>query len=813
MVTDELIKYIKDQNTRNVSKDLIISQLSLAGWRIEDINEGIAKVFNSSPTKTNSKDFSRSEDNILTKQEEVKEEKATRLNTPYKVDPYRESIEEDETESNSHSAEKDDFSEKKEPKIWTPSAIKPLEDEKPIKHEDEKPIRHIEPEELPNSLNKETSELPEKLEVKKEEIDSTNYIKSPIPPKDIKKEGFVNSQSVKESEGQNITELQKELERKDQDSTESSKALEQDVIVDKVKTQGENLKRNNVKGKESNEKPLVKDIKSEENEKVGPISNFPSKPVKNKLDLSTVTPPAFIPIKPADDKIKNKNDKDNNLSKMAMISSYSKDYKTAGALKKEVSKKEKKKKRKKGNTLKISIIIIVIIAVIALVFALINIPKVKATLGSLFIKENHKTLLLNTIPNFTSLKSYKVTTHADLSIPLLANIKEALANQDVSTSTDKDWIMFDMVGDVSRKRADSAPVSKYDVSLKSSLLKDTIQTKINSSDGALYVNIPDLSFTMGDKAPIMGVVSIPKNKLNKLKSLLPKNMESDIDNLDLSKIFPDTPINYLKTPIPDFFKNFIMQMNLIKKGQEDINGTKTYHYSIDVQKQAVKEFLTNILDIYMPKINGKEKTYMNNLVDSVSINSFDIWIGKKDQNIYQYSFTMSAPLSKIFNLNDKGLTNKDITFDWKSTYSDLNVPNTIVSPANPTTLDNFMEEIKDINLRNSITSFVSSANLLKEASGDFGSKSNNGSCTNPTKGSLFYPDGYPKGATQAVSSISSVIKNLISQSTNGSPLCYSNSKAWAVAAPRLTDSSYYLCIDSTGKSAVLTNPISGPVCK
>jgi hypothetical protein len=42
MTTLELISYIEKQIQNNISKDIIISKLTMAGWRIEDINEGFS---------------------------------------------------------------------------------------------------------------------------------------------------------------------------------------------------------------------------------------------------------------------------------------------------------------------------------------------------------------------------------------------------------------------------------------------------------------------------------------------------------------------------------------------------------------------------------------------------------------------------------------------------------------------------------------------------------------------------------------------------------------------------------------------------
>ena len=44
MITLDLIEFIKSQLNKNISKETILTDLSEVGWRMEDIEEGFAKV-------------------------------------------------------------------------------------------------------------------------------------------------------------------------------------------------------------------------------------------------------------------------------------------------------------------------------------------------------------------------------------------------------------------------------------------------------------------------------------------------------------------------------------------------------------------------------------------------------------------------------------------------------------------------------------------------------------------------------------------------------------------------------------------------
>jgi len=491
-----------------------------------------------------------------------------------------------------------------------------------------------------------------------------------------------------------------------------------------------------------------------------------------------------------------------------MMSSYSKDYLSAGKLKKKISNK------KKSNFLKTFFVILIVFILGAVILFFTKTNRLKIDISSLFIKKNPKVILMNSARNFRLLKSYKVKTEIDFSSPLLADITSSLENNAATYSNDKDWFLLDWNGLVSKRNINSSSIASYDLNLKSSLLKESIITSIDFKNEDLFIKVPNLKFALGNKAPLVGIVSIKNNQLDQLKTLLPSNIQQKISNLKLSKIFPNNFLDYLNGPIPIFFNNFVSNMNFTKEAEETISGVKTYHYSISLSQLSLKNFLDNILNIISPNISKVDKTNLDRIFKATSVKSFDVWIGKKDENIYQYKFVLNIPLSKIFGLEDKSLINKKVTLSWQTTYSDLNIPNNIIFPTNYINFNDFMRNMKDLSLRNTIYSFSSSANEMKNTIGNYGKKSNKtGSCIEPTKGSLFSPTNQPKGSGDAVKAITNILNSIITQTTDGTPLCYSTPTTWAIASPRIIDSNYYFCADSTGVSTILTKPITRALCK
>jgi hypothetical protein len=124
-----------------------------------------------------------------------------------------------------------------------------------------------------------------------------------------------------------------------------------------------------------------------------------------------------------------------------------------------------------------------------------------------------------------------------------------------------------------------------------------------------------------------------------------------------------------------------------------------------------------------------------------------------------------------------------------------------------------MKKIDDMKIENAVLPLKSITSNLFNAEGSFGKSSNpSGSCINPDPGSLFSPLDHPKGASTPVGNIASAM-NVILAITNGAGLCYSTPNAWAVSFPLQSDSSSYLCADSTGAQAISRNPITSTVCK
>jgi hypothetical protein len=495
------------------------------------------------------------------------------------------------------------------------------------------------------------------------------------------------------------------------------------------------------------------------------------------------------------------------MSKLAMISSYSDDYMSANKLKQEVYKRRK-------NTLLKSLLIILIICILggvsfSVVKGYIKIPDFNFS----FIKKDSKLLLLESVFKFNSLKSYKVETEATISFPSFTSITSGLLTGESVNSKEEDYFTLLTKGEITKLES-SSKFYDYSIALKSSILEKDIKTNIKTDGVRFFVDIPDLSPIFKDGLFLDGVVSLSSDQIGEMAILLPESINDKEGKEDLLEIVLR---NFIKND-PDkssfSFESLADNIEMIKKDQEIISNINTDHYIVNLDKIILKDFLSKTSFILLNNLTEEEKSDFDKIWNSVSIKSLEVWIGEKDNNIYRYKFSLSVPLTKIIGLEDKSISNKEVILDWQTTFSDLDVPNSVIVPiANAMSFDDFSKKVADLKIKNAVFSLVSSTVEIKEVMGSYGLKLNtSGSCTNPVSGSLFSPLGHTKNASTIVAKIANTM-NLIVAQTGENSKCFSSSKAWAISVPLNSDPNTYFCLDSAGNSLDLKGPINKTSCK
>ena len=687
MITSELIEYIKSQLSENVSKELIIKELSSVGWHIEDIEEGFKSL-------------------------ETKEVKKV-------IDPYRELP---DGEIPLKEKINEDLELKRPPVLNIPVIEIPTAS----------PI--VEPEKVwvPTSIN------PKVEEVKEE-----------------KKDEKIEFSSKKDLELYSL-ELPGEIK------TVATPRLEVPIIqTPQIETK-------------IPEKETIKEFL----------------PTLNKAPVSMPT-----------------NNMSDIVPKRAMLSSYSQDILSA-VKKEEVGTSS----HKKNLALKLGIIIIILVLIGAMIFAFVKgYLKFPGSKFSFFVvKKDPKTVMLNIASTISKLKSYKTETNINISSPSLSNITTGLSSGEVVTSKDRDSVSINAKGSINH--IDNKSLFDYNLNVKSSILKNEITTDLKYNGTDLSVSIPDLSQILGKDAPIPTTISMSRNQLGLIVPEFSTKVQDIIKKIDIYNIISNKVPLYLNNEINSLLKEFIGTLEYKEKGKEIIHGVETYNYEVVATRVATKKLLSSLGELFAPQLSPDQKKNLDESLGASTISSFEIWIGKNDDNLYQLKFTLDAPLSKVIGINDSGIAGNEVKLDWVSTFYDLDIENNIVLPVPELNMENFIKRIQDTKIKNIISSFKPQATIFRNAVGSYGKIANSkGSCNEPISGSMFSPLGHTKGADTAVSSISSSLNSLL-LITKGSGSCYSTSKAWALAVPLSTDVNSFFCTDSEGNLNTLTAPIAGTAC-
>ena len=543
-----------------------------------------------------------------------------------------------------------------------------------------------------------------------------------------------------------------------------------------------------------------------------PIINKEST-VKPNLDSINI-PQKTVPIKPVTVSPASISDI---FPKSAMISSYSQDLMST------VNDKEVAVPKKKNLFLMFGIIIFIVSIISGMIFAFVEgyLKLPGSNLSLSVVKKDPKTVILNAPSLISKFKSYKTETNINISSPSLSNITTGLSSGNVVTSNDKDSISVNLSSLNNNK--DGKISFDYLLKLKSSILKSDIISDWKYNGSKLFVSVPDLKQIFGKDTPEPAVVSMEPNQLGLINGEFSTDIQDVIKKIDIYNILSNDVPLYVKNETSSILSGFINTLEYRELEGEFIHGVETYHYEMIADRPATKKMLSQFVDLLIAQLPPDQKKNLDEAIGASSISSFEVWTGKNDDNLYQFKFTLEAPLSKILGLNDSGIAGNEVRLDWITTFYDIDIDNNIVIPTDDIDIKEFVNNIRNIKVKNIISTFKPQATMLKNAIGSYGLRSNPmGSCTNPNPGSLFSPQGHTKGADSAISGISNSMISLLT-ATNGAGSCYSTSGAWALAAPLyITKSSTpvdddtvggsFYCTDSNGITTTTKEAIKGPSC-
>lgn len=577
--------------------------------------------------------------------------------------------------------------------------------------------------------------------------------------------------------------------------------------------------------------PMIMPIKEPEPEPVKIIGKLnesinveKKEEIKNEELMPTLIPkPVINPFAHSNDDLKKVEDPaspvksflNSNLPKSAMIASYGKDLLLVNQQQQEVVKKKSK------NLMKWYIVIFSLVLIGFLVWVFIggylNIKDVNLSL----IKKDPKVLLLNNSKTLSALSSYKTETKIKISSPSFDNISKGLISGETVSDQDKESISITTLGMINQ--GEQGILSDNLITVKSSILESDITADVKNNGSDLFITIPDLSQIIKENTPELVNVKINEQQFNLIPPLFSGNLGLELQKINIYKIISNGIPSFIDNKTLGVYDEFINTVEIIEKGQEKIKDVDTYHYSVITDRQSSKNLLNKIYENFILNNSEEDKIKLDAILGSTTVTSFDVWVGKNDNNIYQYNVILTVPLSKIIGLDDKSIGDNVVTFDWQTTYYDFDISNGISLPETSVPAITFINSVKEAKLKNEVASFRQLADNLLSTDKSYGNISNSsGSCMSPSSSSLFSPIGHKKDSTIAVSAISELL-NKVMATTNGAGFCYSTAKAWSFTIPISDDydpfsptageyKSYY-CVDNTGIRKDLIIPPTGVVCK
>lgn len=504
------------------------------------------------------------------------------------------------------------------------------------------------------------------------------------------------------------------------------------------------------------------------------------------------------------------------LPKSAIISSYTQDLSSFnGSIREDLPKNNHK-------FYKWAIVVFVISVVLGGLFYSINKNYIKIpSINFSFIKKDPRVLFLESQNKIDNVDFYKIDNEINISFPSFSDITNSLVSGENAESFDRDFINFKTRGKVSN--IESQSLSENTIYVNGSFFDEDILANIKSNSSDLFINIKDSSDVLIKNSSPSSLVVVPKNQIDLYINEFPNSLKEKIKIFNLSKFVKNTSFNS-SYDISSEISDYINEAQFTAKEDDDINGISTYHYSINASKQDNKKFITKTISMFLVEnISQEDSNEIVELLGSVNIDSFEFWVGKKDNIIYQYKLDLSVPLSKIIGFEDRGLSGSDIKISVKRTYYDFDSVNEISISSDAMPLDSFIKSVHQANLKEVIYSMVGVSKNLFNIEGGYGKQSNNnGSCMSPISGSLFSPIGHSKGSESFVAEISKIMNSVL-ETTKGVGSCYSTSKDWALSVPLLDDYNQltpdngqpqtYFCVDNTGAQQVLNKQITSSVCK
>ena len=348
-------------------------------------------------------------------------------------------------------------------------------------------------------------------------------------------------------------------------------------------------------------------------------------------------------------------------------------------------------------------------------------------------------------------------------------------------------------------------------------LNFAISTKIIGD--TIYIKIPNVNFDelIPELVPYKNQwIKISQEDINYLEPQFPGIKESYEKAIKIN-----SESSVVTDEVSKIIKKYSYAFTLKKTGTRIDNGIKQDKYTVTFNKKRFATLLVaDFNKTYKIKKAKDKKDLINSINESLASINFKngiLYIGQNDGLPYEVSFT----IDQLKNKKVISTLKINLTFSEFGSHFD----NVVIAPSNFVTLTNLYnqafktkieeskKEAEKMSLKVNLSSYLAWNEIVyDEMDGKYGTTSNDGSCTNPTLGSIFNkPLGDDLRNSEYCNECSALmIKKLIELSGN-EKRCYSTSNGYAVQMS-YKDNSGYFCVDSNGAKKETSSLITGPVC-
>ncbi len=491
--------------------------------------------------------------------------------------------------------------------------------------------------------------------------------------------------------------------------------------------------------------------------------------------------------------------------KIAVTSSYQNDYKVAQATQTGGSK-----------WVKWLVVLLIVVSLLGgLAFAYTK-GLIKLPFNVSIIKPDPRQVLA-LVPNAQiEAKSWKFKGDVSLKFPSVYSMIGMMMSGDSAKSADMDYVSIKNFGSFSRGE-NNMPILNMNLSVDTSLTEEEIESEIHTKDGNMYMLLPDFTNIIPRFPLKSGWVLMNASDTDSIINMLPETINKFQLRMQKEFVLKSNKDSVWES-VMNILSDTLAKAQITDKGDEVLQGIDTTHYDIVLDSVVIKDTILDVMKVTPDLFSTQDTEQLADVLNTLTVRSMEVWIGKTDNLIYKYSIEASLPLSKLLSVNEKNFSESMATVNITESYYDYgsevlpNIPNQATSVLQ--SLKNVQDEAIDSSTRVAMqVDFVSAARDLKKIEGSYGLKINTkGDCINPVSGSLFSPLGHNTKALNAIGAVSEQIL-LILNNTDGVGSCYSTPYAWAFAVPLKTSPDTFFCVDSTGKVADLIMPIKGPICK